>query len=118
MSIQRPSPTSQNQIELTVYVLEPSLGNVYQTSCKSHIVFRATDCFNFNHDAPLVPVDGSTRLSAVRWTVAGALDESLRKRARQSGEFVLPPDDTPCDLHESVSQFAGSGRRCSLKLLI
>jgi hypothetical protein len=94
----RPSPTTQNQIELTVYVFEPtSLGNVYQTT---------------------FPVEGSTRLSAVRWTVAGALDESLRKRARQRGEFVLPPNDTPCDLHEALSQFAGSNRRCTLRLII
>jgi hypothetical protein len=98
-------------------VFEPtSLGNVYQTTCKSQVALCTTDCFD--HDALLVPVDGSTRLSAVRWTVAGALDESLRKRARQRGEFVLPPNDTPCDLHEAISQFAGSNRRCTLRLII
>ena len=96
---------------------EPTVGNVYQITCKFQIVLCATDCFNY--DAPLVPVDGSTRLSVVRWTVAGSLEESPRKgRAHQSGEFVLLPDETPCDLQESISKFAGSGRRCSLRLII
>ena len=115
--IQQPSPTIQNQIELTVYIYEPTVGNVYQITCKTPGRLCATDCFN--RDEPLVPVEGSTRLSVVRWTVAGALEQSPRKqRAHQSGEFVLLPDDTPCDLRQSISQFAGSGRRCSLRLTI
>ena len=93
------------------------MGNVYQITCKSLVVLCANYCLN--HSAPLAPVEGSTRLSVVRWTVAGALDDPLRKqRASQNGEFVLLPNETPCKLHETVSQFAGSGRRCTLRLII
>ncbi|KAI9449356.1 hypothetical protein BJY52DRAFT_253062 [Lactarius psammicola] len=97
----RPSLTSQGgaeQIELTVVVYDRSTsGSVHQTT---------------------FPVEGSTRLSAVRWTVAGALAESLIKRARQSGEFLLLPDDTECKLHDPVSQHAGSRKKCALRLIV
>jgi len=97
--LNRPSHTLQkrvDQIELTVYV-ESSSRVVHQTT---------------------LSVEGSTRMSAVRWTVAGALDESLRRRVRQRGVFMLLSDDTACDLHEAVSQFAGSGRKCTFRLTI
>ena len=64
-------------------------------------------------------VEGSARLSAVRWTVAGKLNEQLVKPARQTGEFFLPPpDNKPCELHSSVSELAGEGKDCSLLLVI
>jgi hypothetical protein len=37
-----------------------------------------------------VEVERSARLSAVRWTVAGKLNEQLVWPARQTGEFFLP----------------------------
>jgi hypothetical protein len=64
-----------------------------------------------------VSVEGSVRLSAVRWTVAGALEESTRKRVRQGGEFWLLPD-TLCKLHDSISLLAGSSKKLSLRLLV
>jgi hypothetical protein len=72
----------------------------------------------FKHDALVVPVEGSTRLSAVRWIVAGALEESARRRARQRGEFMLVSSNTACDLHETVSQYTGPNRKCALQLTI
>ncbi|KAH9035763.1 hypothetical protein EDB85DRAFT_2143515 [Lactarius pseudohatsudake] len=96
----RPPLTSQERVgpfELTVEVYDRStLAVVHQTTYS---------------------VEGSTRLSAVRWTIAGALDESLRKHARQNGEFWLLPDAL-CKLHDSVSQLAGSSKRLSLRLII
>jgi hypothetical protein len=64
----------------------------------------------------LVSVEGSTRLSAVRWTVGGVLEESLRRRVRQSGEFWL--SDTLCKLHDSVLQLASYNKRLSLRLMV
>ncbi|KAH9056281.1 hypothetical protein EDB87DRAFT_1687610 [Lactarius vividus] len=96
----RPPLTSQErvgQFELTVEVYDRSTVTVVHQTTYS--------------------VEGSTRLSAVRWTIAGALEESLRKHARQNGEFWLLPD-TLCKLHDSVSQLAGSSRRLSLRLII
>lgn len=90
--------TRAEQIELTVVVYERSTSRpIYQTT---------------------FPVEGSTRLSAVLWTVAGALEESHRRRARQSGSFLLLPDETARELHESVSQLAGSSKKCALRLLV
>ncbi|KAH9169941.1 hypothetical protein EDB89DRAFT_1364233 [Lactarius sanguifluus] len=96
----RPPLTSQErvgQFELTVEVYDRStLTVVHQTTYS---------------------MEGSTRLSAVRWTIAGALEESLRKHARQNGEFWLLPDAL-CKLHDSISQLAGSSKRLSLRLII
>ncbi|KAH9014239.1 hypothetical protein EDB84DRAFT_1568279 [Lactarius hengduanensis] len=96
----RPPLTSQERVgpfELTVEVYDRStLTVVHQTTYS---------------------VEGSTRLSAVRWTIAGALEESLRKHVRQNGEFWLLPDAL-CKLHDSVSQLAGSSKRLSLRLII
>ncbi|KAH9018604.1 hypothetical protein EDB85DRAFT_2199075, partial [Lactarius pseudohatsudake] len=96
----RPPLTSQERVgpfELTVEVYDRStLAVVHQTTYS---------------------VEGSTRLSAVRWTIAGALEESVRKHARQNGEFWLLPDAL-CKLHDSVSQLAGSSKRLSLRLII
>ena len=74
-------------------------------------------CDCFNRDALLVAVEGFTRLSAVRWTVAGALEEPLRKRARLNGELRSLPDAL-CKLHDSVAQFAGSSKKLSLRLIV
>ncbi|KAI0247273.1 hypothetical protein BJV78DRAFT_1285698 [Lactifluus subvellereus] len=66
-------------------------------------------------------VESSTRLSAVRWTVAGGLDEQLARRARQDGEFRFGPDDRPCELHNRVSdlsELTNSNKECVLKLII
>ena len=64
-----------------------------------------------------VEVEGTARLSAVRWTVAGRLNEQLAKPARQTGEFFLPPDK-PCELHQSVSEFTNSTNECAISLVI
>lgn len=64
----------------------------------------------------ILSVEGSTRLSAVRWTVGGVLEESLRRRVRQSGEFWL--SDTLCKLHDSVLQLASYNKRFSLRLMV
>jgi len=97
----RPTLTSREragQIELTVFVYERSTSKaIHQTT---------------------FPVEGPTRLLAVRWTVAAALEESHRRRARQSGSFLLLPDDTACELLESVSQLAGSSKKCALRFLV
>jgi len=97
----RPPLTNQEraeQIELTVLVYDTSSGRpVYK------------DIFT---------VEGSTRLSAVRWTVAGSLEEPHKRRARQRGEFVLASSNTTCDLHETVSQYTGPNRKCALQLTI
>ena len=64
----------------------------------------------------LVYVDRATRLGAVRWTIAGPFEESIRKRVRQTGQFWIR-QDTPCKLHESISQLAGSSRKLALSLI-
>ncbi|KAH9017890.1 hypothetical protein EDB84DRAFT_1442629 [Lactarius hengduanensis] len=99
----RPPLASQvkvEQIELTVAVYDGS------TSKSNHV-----------HQTTFL-VEGSTRLSAVRWTVAGALAEPLRKRARLGGEFRLVSEDTECELHDTVSQVAGSKKKYTLKLIV
>ena len=77
------------------------------------------------HDVPYaVDVEISTRLSAVRWTVAGGLNEQLARRARQNGEFRFGPDDRPCELQNRVSDLRVSeltnsdDKECVLKLII
>ena len=72
----------------------------------------------FDNDALLVFVEESTRLGAVRWTVAGSLEEPHRNRARQSGSFLLLPGGTTCELHESISELAGSKKKCTLRFLV
>ena len=68
-----------------------------------------------------VEVEGSARLSAVRWTAAGSLNDQLVKSARQTGEFYLPPDK-PCDLHSTVSQYITESEfgsnECTLWLVV
>ncbi|KAH8990442.1 hypothetical protein EDB86DRAFT_3080426 [Lactarius hatsudake] len=101
----RPPLASQGkveQIELTVAVYDGST-----SESKSNHVHQSTFL-----------VEGSTRLSAVRWTVAGALAEPLRKRARQGGEFRLVSEDTECELHDTVSQVAGSKKKYTLRLIV
>jgi hypothetical protein len=115
--MQRSSPERAEQIELTVLVYDTSYSRpIYKDMCKSSFV--PAPVIVFNHDALLVPVEASTRLSAVRWIVAGALEESPRRRARQSGEFVLVSSNTTCDLHETVAQYTGPNRKCALQLNI
>jgi len=96
----RPSLTNQEvaqQIELTVDVFDRS----------TSILLRQTTFY----------VEGSTRLGAVRWTIAGPFEESLRKRVRQGGEFWLLPDNL-CKLHDSISQLAGFSKKLSLRFII
>jgi len=76
-----------------------------------------TSSSRFIHETTF-PVEGSTRLSAVRWTIAGSLEEPLRSRVRQRGKFAHHPGETECDLHETVSQIAVPGRKCVLRLTI
>jgi len=92
------SPESAEQVELTVELFNRSTSTV----------LYGTTLF----------VEGSTRLSAVRWslTVGGPLEESLTRRMRQGGEFWLLPD-TLCKLHDSISQLAGPSKRLSLRLI-
>ncbi|KAF8265882.1 hypothetical protein EI94DRAFT_1734447 [Lactarius quietus] len=101
----RPPLTSQesaDQIELTVEVIDTTTN----TSLPPTTFF----------------VEGPTRLSAVRWTLAGALKESLRIRVRQSDAFWLLGlpglPDTQCKLHDSVSQLAGYSKKLWLRLII
>ena len=54
--------------------------------------------------------ESSARLSAVRWTVAGKLNEQLVGPARQIGEFFLPLDHKACG-HRSISEFTNSERK-------
>lgn len=86
------------QVTVTVY---------YQDDTQEHPVIA---------DKQTVEVEGSTRLSAVRWTVSGKLNEQLVRPARQEGQFLLPPDNKPCELHSRVSELAGSSKDCSLFL--
>ena len=120
MPIQRPSLTVQEiaeQIDLTIGVYDTSSARfVHNTTCKSQVV--PAPLLILTKDSVLVSVEGSTRLSAVRWTIAGSLEEPLRGRVRQDGQFVIHQDSTPCDLHETVSQCAGSSRKCMLRLTI
>jgi hypothetical protein len=119
MSIQRPSLTSQEiaeQVQLTVDVYDRSTSTVlHQTTCKSQVVPSPLIVFTIMRG--LVYMEGSTRLGAVRWTIAGTFEESLRKRVRQSGEFWLL-SDAVCKLHDSISQLAGSSKRLSLRLIV
>ncbi|KAI9435104.1 hypothetical protein H4582DRAFT_2080025 [Lactarius indigo] len=89
------------QLELTIAVYDES------TSTSNHV-----------HQTTFL-VEGSTRLSAVRWTVAGTLTEPLRKRVRQDGEFRHVSDgDTEYELHDTVSKVAGSKKKCALRLIV
>jgi hypothetical protein len=45
------------------------------------------------------------------------MEESLRRRVRQSGEFLLLPDSL-CKLHDSVSQLAGNIKKLALRLMV
>ena len=122
IAIQRPPLTNQEnveQIELTVEIFHalteaPTL--LHQTACKFPVVPLASECVHSPVIRYLVSVEGSVRLSAVRWTVGGALEESLKRRVRQDGVFWLLPD-TLCKLHDSISQLAGSSKKLSLRLL-
>jgi len=65
-----------------------------------------------------VEIEGSSRLSALRWTVSGNLkDQELVRPARQTGQFLLSPDNKVCELHSSISDLAGSRKECSLLLV-
>src|SRR6266567_4227213 len=58
--------------------------------------------------------ESSARLSAVRWTVAGKLNEQLVRPARQTGEFFLPPDHKACmqtPQHFRVHQLGATSAR-------
>jgi len=68
-------------------------------------------------DNQTIEMEGATRLSAVRWTVSGKLNEELVRPARQTGQFLLPPENKPCELHSTVSELAGSSKDCSLLLV-
>jgi hypothetical protein len=70
-----------------------------------------------NNSYDTVEVEGSARLSAVRWTVAGRLNEQLAKPARQTGEFFILPDKA-CEMHRSVSEFTNSNKECALSLIV
>jgi len=63
-------------------------------------------------------IERSARLGAVRWMAARGLDEQLVKRARQTGQFQLALDNTPCDLGRIVSDFTDPNNECHLELVI
>lgn len=69
-----------------------------------------------------VDVESSACLRALRWSVAGGLNEQLGRRARQSGEFLLSPEDRPCELHRTVSEFlttdASGNNECAFKFVV
>jgi hypothetical protein len=119
MAMQRPPLTSQEnaeQIEIIIDVYDRSTSTVlHQAIRESPAASHLSLCSQSS--AGLVSVEGSTRLSAVRWNVGGGLEESLRRRVRQSGDFWLLPD-TLCNLHDSVSQLAGYNKRLSLRLMV
>jgi len=66
----------------------------------------------------IVSAEGSALLSAVRWTVAGALDPAFARIARQTGEFILLPEDKTVELNRTVSEFANSSNECTFKFLV
>jgi len=69
-------------------------------------------------DSFTVSVEGSALLSAVRWTVAGALDPAFARIARQAGEFILLPENKTVELNRTVSEFANSSNECTFKFLV
>jgi hypothetical protein len=80
-------------------------------------MFALCPWYVLNNSDYIVEVEGSARLSSVRWTVAGRLDERLAKPARQTGEFFLLPDKL-CELHRSVSEFTNASKECALSLVV
>ncbi|KAI0249092.1 hypothetical protein BJV78DRAFT_1284237 [Lactifluus subvellereus] len=62
-------------------------------------------------------IERSARLGAARWMAARGLDGQLVKRARQTGQFQLASNNTPCDLGRSVSDFTSANDECHLKLI-
>ena len=69
-------------------------------------------------DSSTVSVEGSALLSAVRWTVAGALDPAFARIARQTGQFLLSPENKAVELNRTVSEFANSSNECAFKFLV
>jgi hypothetical protein len=66
-----------------------------------------------------VDIERSARLGAVRWMAARGLDdEQLIKRTRQTGQFQLALNNTPCDLGRNVSDFTDPNNECHLKLIV
>ena len=87
-------------------------GNVIGTSqCIYTLAFDDTDSLT-------VSVEGSALLSAVRWTVAGALEPAFARIARQTGEFLLSPGNKSVALNRTVSEFANSSNECAFKFLV
>jgi len=66
----------------------------------------------------IVSVEGSALLSAVRWTVAGALEPAFARIARQTGEFLLAPEYKSVELNRTVSEFANASNECAFKFLV
>ncbi|KAI0263560.1 hypothetical protein BC834DRAFT_971251 [Gloeopeniophorella convolvens] len=65
--------------------------------------------------------EGDMRLTALRWIVAGTLDEDDVKRARLSGAFFLEKEDgthSPCALHSTIADIAAGKTEISLRLVI
>jgi hypothetical protein len=69
-------------------------------------------------DSCTVSVEGSALLSAVRWTVAGALEPAFARIARQTGEFLLSPEYKSVALNRTVSEFADARNECAFKFLV
>jgi hypothetical protein len=74
---------------------------------------------------PLVDEERSTRLSALRWNVAGALKlaEDQTKKARDVGTLYNMPasgsaGDKPLELHSTLGDIAGSDSNMTLKFVI
>jgi hypothetical protein len=65
-----------------------------------------------------VSAEGSALLSAVRWTVAGALEPAFARIARQTGEFLLSPEYKSVELNRPVSEFANTSNECAFKFLV
>ena len=56
-------------------------------------------------DSFMVIVEVSALLSAVRWSVAGALDPAFARVARRTGEFLPSLENKAVELNRPVSDF-------------
>jgi hypothetical protein len=72
-------------------------------------------------DDVLVEGEGTMRLSALRWSVADALDGDNAKRARSSGVFYKPKGDKWLKIentHTTLAEIADGGKEVELWLIV
>jgi hypothetical protein len=70
--------------------------------------------------SPLVDVEGTMRLSALRWSVAGVLEPEDQKRARTTGSFFQQSAGqwSQKTAHSTLESIAGGGPEVTLKLVV